>query len=125
MLLQDVESELGMTREKLIRIAMLLGSDYTEGIRSGLSSMMTFLVVYRCNCWRRLFSCETRLDSCSCLLAIVHKESMRLTKGKLAVKRGGLVLIICLSSRFRASEETNSEPRKLSMSYFKDKGIVN
>lgn len=31
--LQDLESEMGMSREKLIRIAMLLGSDYTEGIR--------------------------------------------------------------------------------------------
>lgn len=30
---QDVESELGLTREKLIRMALLLGSDYTEGVR--------------------------------------------------------------------------------------------
>ncbi|PWA19482.1 5'-3' exonuclease, C-terminal domain-containing protein [Artemisia annua] len=28
----DIESELGLTREKLIRMAMLLGSDYPEGI---------------------------------------------------------------------------------------------
>nr|GEV09196.1 DNA repair protein UVH3 isoform X1 [Tanacetum cinerariifolium] len=30
--MKDIESELGLTREKLIRMAMLLGSDYTEGI---------------------------------------------------------------------------------------------
>lgn len=30
---QDLETELGLTREKLIRMAMLLGSDYTEGVR--------------------------------------------------------------------------------------------
>lgn len=29
---QDVASELGMTREKLIQLALLLGSDYTEGV---------------------------------------------------------------------------------------------
>ena len=27
---QDVESELGMSRDKLIQLALLLGSDYTE-----------------------------------------------------------------------------------------------
>uniref|UniRef100_A0A0E0KA92 DNA repair protein UVH3 n=1 Tax=Oryza punctata TaxID=4537 RepID=A0A0E0KA92_ORYPU len=31
-LMKDIESELGLTREQLIRMAMLLGSDYTEGI---------------------------------------------------------------------------------------------
>lgn len=30
--MKDIESELGMTREKLIRMALLLGSDYTEGV---------------------------------------------------------------------------------------------
>ncbi|PKI34348.1 hypothetical protein CRG98_045264 [Punica granatum] len=30
--MKDIEKELGLSREKLIRIAMLLGSDYTEGI---------------------------------------------------------------------------------------------
>jgi hypothetical protein len=30
---QDVEKELGLNREKLIRMALLLGSDYTEGVR--------------------------------------------------------------------------------------------
>lgn len=30
---QDIEHELGLTREKLIRMALLLGSDYTEGVR--------------------------------------------------------------------------------------------
>jgi DNA excision repair protein ERCC-5 len=30
---QDVETDLGLTREKLIQMALLLGSDYTEGIR--------------------------------------------------------------------------------------------
>ena len=29
---QDVESELGMTQHKLIQLALLLGSDYTEGV---------------------------------------------------------------------------------------------
>ncbi|GAB4854795.1 hypothetical protein Ancab_023380 [Ancistrocladus abbreviatus] len=31
-IMQDVENELGLNREKLIRMALLLGSDYTEGI---------------------------------------------------------------------------------------------
>ena len=31
-LMRDVESELGLSRDKLIKMAMLLGSDYTEGI---------------------------------------------------------------------------------------------
>ncbi|KAK7339428.1 hypothetical protein VNO77_20093 [Canavalia gladiata] len=30
--MEDIEKELGLTREKLIRIALLLGSDYTEGV---------------------------------------------------------------------------------------------
>jgi len=30
---QDIEKELGLSRDKIIRMAMLLGSDYTEGIR--------------------------------------------------------------------------------------------
>lgn len=30
---QDIEKELGLSREKLIRMALLLGSDYTEGVR--------------------------------------------------------------------------------------------
>lgn len=30
--MKDIETELGLTRDKLIRMAMLLGSDYTEGI---------------------------------------------------------------------------------------------
>lgn len=34
-MLQDIEKELGLTREKLIRMALLLGSDYTEGVRCG------------------------------------------------------------------------------------------
>jgi hypothetical protein len=29
---KDVESELGLSQTKLIRLAMLLGSDYTEGV---------------------------------------------------------------------------------------------
>ncbi|KAK6928307.1 XPG-I domain [Dillenia turbinata] len=32
-LMKDIESELGLPREKLIRMALLLGSDYTEGVR--------------------------------------------------------------------------------------------
>lgn len=31
-LLSDLERELGLDREKLIRLAYLLGSDYTEGL---------------------------------------------------------------------------------------------
>lgn len=33
LLYQDIESEIGLNRENLIRMAMLLGSDYTEGVR--------------------------------------------------------------------------------------------
>jgi DNA excision repair protein ERCC-5 len=31
--MKDIEKELGLSRDKIIRMAMLLGSDYTEGIR--------------------------------------------------------------------------------------------
>ncbi|KAG1331724.1 DNA repair protein UVH3 [Cocos nucifera] len=31
--MKDIESELGLNREKIIRMALLLGSDYTEGVR--------------------------------------------------------------------------------------------
>ncbi|KAG0488129.1 hypothetical protein HPP92_006663 [Vanilla planifolia] len=31
--MKDIESELGLSRDKLIRMALLLGSDYTEGVR--------------------------------------------------------------------------------------------
>ncbi|KAA8548070.1 hypothetical protein F0562_004669 [Nyssa sinensis] len=30
--MKDIENELGLTREKIIRMALLLGSDYTEGV---------------------------------------------------------------------------------------------
>ncbi len=31
--MSDVASELGLSREKLVNMALLLGSDYTEGVR--------------------------------------------------------------------------------------------
>ena len=30
--MSDIEAELGLTRDSLIRLALLLGSDYTEGV---------------------------------------------------------------------------------------------
>ncbi len=36
---KDIESELGMDQTKLIRLAMLLGSDYTEGI-NGIGALV-------------------------------------------------------------------------------------
>ncbi|KAM7509106.1 hypothetical protein LguiA_019559 [Lonicera macranthoides] len=42
--MKDIENELGITREKLIRMAMLLGSDYTEGI-SGIGIVNAVEVV--------------------------------------------------------------------------------
>jgi hypothetical protein len=33
--MQDVERELGLDREALVRLALLLGSDYTEGCQGG------------------------------------------------------------------------------------------
>nr|BAK08020.1 predicted protein [Hordeum vulgare subsp. vulgare] len=44
-LMKDIESELGLTREQLIRMAMLLGSDYTEGI-SGIGIVNAIEVVH-------------------------------------------------------------------------------
>ncbi|XP_041008428.1 DNA repair protein UVH3 isoform X3 [Juglans microcarpa x Juglans regia] len=41
---QDMEKELGLTREKLIRMALLLGSDYTEGV-SGIGIVNAIEVV--------------------------------------------------------------------------------
>ncbi|XP_054790817.1 DNA repair protein UVH3-like [Prosopis cineraria] len=43
-LVQDIEKELGLTREKLIRMALLLGSDYTEGV-SGIGIVNAIEVV--------------------------------------------------------------------------------
>ncbi|KAL6143321.1 hypothetical protein ACLB2K_054016 [Fragaria x ananassa] len=42
--MKDIESELGLTREKLIRMALLLGSDYTEGV-SGIGIVNAIEVV--------------------------------------------------------------------------------
>ncbi|XP_028756680.1 DNA repair protein UVH3 isoform X2 [Neltuma alba] len=42
--MEDVEKELGLTREKLIRMALLLGSDYTEGV-SGIGIVNAIEVV--------------------------------------------------------------------------------
>ncbi|XP_041008427.1 DNA repair protein UVH3 isoform X2 [Juglans microcarpa x Juglans regia] len=43
-LMKDMEKELGLTREKLIRMALLLGSDYTEGV-SGIGIVNAIEVV--------------------------------------------------------------------------------
>ncbi|ONI19492.1 hypothetical protein PRUPE_3G281300 [Prunus persica] len=42
--MKDVEKELGLSREKLIRMALLLGSDYTEGV-SGIGIVNAIEVV--------------------------------------------------------------------------------
>uniref|UniRef100_A0A7N0UPT8 DNA repair protein UVH3 n=1 Tax=Kalanchoe fedtschenkoi TaxID=63787 RepID=A0A7N0UPT8_KALFE len=42
--MKDIEHELGLSREKLIRMAMLLGSDYTEGI-SGIGIVNAIEVI--------------------------------------------------------------------------------
>ncbi|GJN30634.1 hypothetical protein PR202_gb18956 [Eleusine coracana subsp. coracana] len=44
-LFQDIESELGLTRQQLIRMALLLGSDYTEGV-SGIGIVNAIEVVH-------------------------------------------------------------------------------
>ncbi|KAJ3688064.1 hypothetical protein LUZ61_017228 [Rhynchospora tenuis] len=43
--MKDIEVELGLNREKLIRMAMLLGSDYTEGV-SGIGIVNAIEVVH-------------------------------------------------------------------------------
>lgn len=43
--MKDIESELGLNRENLIRMAMLLGSDYTEGV-SGIGIVNAIEVVH-------------------------------------------------------------------------------
>ena len=43
---RDVESELGMSQTKLIRLAMLLGSDYTEGVNGIGTTQITLGFVY-------------------------------------------------------------------------------
>ncbi|CAK9161316.1 unnamed protein product [Ilex paraguariensis] len=43
-LMKDIENELGLTREKLIRMALLLGSDYTEGV-SGIGIVNAIEVI--------------------------------------------------------------------------------
>eukprot|EP00252_Welwitschia_mirabilis_P021245 TRINITY_DN5382_c0_g1_i1.p1 TRINITY_DN5382_c0_g1~~TRINITY_DN5382_c0_g1_i1.p1 ORF type:complete len:1520 (-),score=430.47 TRINITY_DN5382_c0_g1_i1:9-4568(-) len=43
-LMKDIENELGLNREKLVRMALLLGSDYTEGI-SGIGIVNAIEVV--------------------------------------------------------------------------------
>ncbi|KAG0552283.1 hypothetical protein BDA96_01G495200 [Sorghum bicolor] len=43
--MKDIESELGLTREQLIRMALLLGSDYTEGV-SGIGIVNAIEVVH-------------------------------------------------------------------------------
>ncbi|TVU48015.1 hypothetical protein EJB05_07634 [Eragrostis curvula] len=43
--MKDIESELGLTRQQLIRMALLLGSDYTEGV-SGIGIVNAIEVVH-------------------------------------------------------------------------------
>ncbi|XP_017242123.2 DNA repair protein UVH3 [Daucus carota subsp. sativus] len=43
-LMKDIENELGLNREKLIRMALLLGSDYTEGV-SGIGIVNAIEVI--------------------------------------------------------------------------------
>ncbi|XP_029116376.1 DNA repair protein UVH3 isoform X2 [Elaeis guineensis] len=43
--MKDIESELGLNREKIIRMALLLGSDYTEGV-SGIGIVNAIEVVH-------------------------------------------------------------------------------
>ncbi|MED6197134.1 DNA repair protein uvh3 [Stylosanthes scabra] len=42
--MEDIEKELGLSREKLVRMALLLGSDYTEGV-SGIGIVNAIEVV--------------------------------------------------------------------------------
>ncbi|XP_020592445.1 DNA repair protein UVH3 isoform X2 [Phalaenopsis equestris] len=42
--MKDIENELGLSREKLIRLALLLGSDYTEGV-SGIGIVNAIEVI--------------------------------------------------------------------------------
>lgn len=42
---QDIEKELGLTREQLIRMALLLGSDYTEGVRYTTLVILSYCVL--------------------------------------------------------------------------------
>ncbi|KAE9605090.1 hypothetical protein Lal_00036859 [Lupinus albus] len=42
--MKDIEKELGLTREKIVRMALLLGSDYTEGV-SGIGIVNAIEVV--------------------------------------------------------------------------------
>ncbi|CDK26179.1 unnamed protein product [Kuraishia capsulata CBS 1993] len=45
--LSDIERDLGLTREKLIQLALLLGSDYTEGIKGvGIVTAMEILAEF-------------------------------------------------------------------------------
>ena len=42
----DFEAELGLTREKLIHLALLLGSDYTEGVPGiGIVNAVRFCIL--------------------------------------------------------------------------------
>ncbi|CAN6448080.1 unnamed protein product [Victoria cruziana] len=43
--MKDIEAELGLSREKLVRMALLLGSDYTEGV-SGIGIVNAIEVVH-------------------------------------------------------------------------------
>jgi DNA excision repair protein ERCC-5 len=39
----DIKRELGLTQDSMIALALLLGSDYTEGIRGiGIGKLITF-----------------------------------------------------------------------------------
>jgi hypothetical protein len=46
---KDVASELGLSQTKLIRLAMLLGSDYTEGI-NGIGGYLRDAAALCCAC---------------------------------------------------------------------------
>ncbi|KAH6774456.1 5'-3' exonuclease family protein [Perilla frutescens var. frutescens] len=99
-LMKDIENELGLDREKLIHMALLLGSDYTEGI-SGVGIVNSIEVVNAFHGKEGLREFREWIESPDPSIL-----------GKLDVEAGG-------NSRKNGSEDTDDAERKKQI--FKDK----
>ena len=78
---QDVESELGMTRDKLIQLALLLGSDYTEGV-AGIGIVNAVEIVNAFPSEELLVNFRYNADAAChlCCLQLVLRQDMLLTQ---------------------------------------------
>ncbi|KAL2645532.1 hypothetical protein R1flu_013119 [Riccia fluitans] len=96
--MKDLESEMGMNREKLVRMALLLGSDYTEGI-SGIGIVNAIEVV-------NAFEEEDGLRKFRMWLDSPDMSIFNKVRGRVKGQNNGTVVAKVVSSENEQSEQT-------------------